>query len=239
MSQASTNSTGNTPETYNAPPLRASIPPPDLNTWGDALLARIFNQLNCHLLGTVAAFHADTQTADIQPVIQRLVPDYSTNPPQWVAKTMPLLQGVPVFIPSGGGGTLTFPVAPGDAALVLFNDRDMGNWFVSGSANTPPPTQRAHNLSDGLALIGFRNLTTALAGYSTTDAVLQNGGSQISLATQVRIANQATSLYTVLNLASAAMTVMNNLLIDLGAAPPAAAPQIAAFATAINALLKV
>ncbi len=231
---------GNTPTEYNAPPLRGTVPNPNLNAWGELLMAQIFNQLNCHQVGTVATFYPATQTADIQVAMQRLVPDTTSTaqifnqlnchqvgtivnfypnggptadiqvamqrlvpdttstPPQWKARAYTLLQNVPVFVPSGGGGTLTFPVAKGDTCLVLFNDRDLGRWFSTGNTQAVPASGRAHNLSDGLAIVGFRNMANLLTGYSTTDAVLQNGGSSVSLAAKVGIANQSTSLLSVL-----------------------------------------
>lgn len=214
---------GNTPPEYNAPPIRASVPAPDFNAVLNLLFAQVFNQLNCHQVGTVKNFYPATQTADIQLGMQRLVPDYTSNPPQWKARTSPLLQGVPVCILSGGGGTLTFPVASGDTCLVLFNDRDLGNWFSTGNTASPPPSGRAHSLSDGLAIVGFRNMANPLTGYSTTDAVLQNGGSTVSLGSKVSVANQSTSLLTVL-------LAMNTQIIAAGGGSSAAA---------INSLLKV
>ncbi len=190
---------GNTPPDYNAPPLRGSVPAPNLNAFAEVLIAQVFNQLNCHQVGTIVTFYPNNgPTADIQIGMQRLVPDYTSNPPQWKAKTPSLLVNVPVLVLSGGGGTLTFPVATGDTCLVLFNDRDLGRWQATGNTQTPPASNRAHNLSDGLAIVGFRNLGNKLSDYSTTDAVLQNGGSSVSLAAKVGIANQSTSLKSVL-----------------------------------------
>ena len=215
-------SNGNTPPEYNAPPLRGNIPAPDLNAFAELLIAQVFNQLNCHQVGTIVNFYAATQTADIQPGMQRLVPDTTSNPPQWKAKTPAMLVNVPVFVLSGGGGTLTFPVASGDTCLVLFNDRDLSNWQTTGNTQTPPLTTRTHNLSDGLAIVGFRNLANKISGYSTTDAVLQNGGSSVSLAAKVGVANQSTSLLSVL-------LAMNTQIIAGGGGSSA---------TLINSLLK-
>ena len=205
----SDNLQGNTPAEFNAPPLRGSVPPPNLNAWGELLIAQIFNQLNCHQVGAVATFYPATQTADIQIGMQRLVPDFTSVPPQWKAKDYGLLTGVPVLVLSGGGGTLTFPVTTGDTCLVLFNDRDLGRWFTTGNTQSVPASGRAHAFSDGLAIVGFRNMANLLTGYSTTDAVLQNGGSRVSLAAKVSIANQSTSLITVLQSITAALIDLN------------------------------
>ncbi len=227
------NGLGNTPPEYGAPPLRATIPAPDLNALWQLWMGQAFNQLNCHQVGTVVKFYPANQTADIQPAMQTLVHDFQSKPPQWKAVAPPVLTGVPVFIYSGGGGTLTFPVATGDPCLLLFNDRDIGNWFSTGNVNTPPTSSRAHNISDGFALVGFRNLAQSLAGYSTTDAVLQNGGSHVSLGAKVSLANQSTSLITVLQDITTALSTLNAAV----SGHPATG-DIATANTAITALLK-
>ena len=80
---------------------------------------------------------------------------------------------MPVYYPSGGGFTLTFPIAAGDECIVLFNDRQIDNWLATG-AGKPPIVGRAHDLSDGLALVGIRNNTRALTAVSTTTTQLRS-----------------------------------------------------------------
>lgn len=204
------NPIGNTPEVYNPPPIRASVAPPDLSAWAEMLVAQVFNQLNCHQVGTVTAFYPATQTADIQIGMQRLVPQGGETP-SWVATSSPILPQVPCIFLGGGGCSLTFPVAAGDTCLLFFNDRDIGNWFTTGVAATPPPSNRAHHISDAIALVGLRNLANLLPSVSTTDAVLQNEakGSQIALGTHIRIANSTASMLTILNDILSILTSIN------------------------------
>jgi hypothetical protein len=93
----------------------------------------------------------------------------------------PVLTDVPVFILSGGGFAVTFPVAAGDTCLVCFNDRDLDSWFQSNSA-VPPNSARMHSLSDGLALVGFRSLANPVTTFSTTEAALRNSAGNAKLA---------------------------------------------------------
>lgn len=65
-----------------------------------ALKKEIFSSLHCALPGTVVAFDAETQTADIRPAREGL----------------PLLQAIPVFMP------VPFEVQEGDRCLVVFAD---------------------------------------------------------------------------------------------------------------------
>ena len=99
-----------------------------------ALKKEILSSLHCALPGTVETFDADTQTAVIRPAV----------------KGMPLLRGVPVFMP------WRFDVFPGDLCLVIFADRDIDAWLASGEPEEPS-SGRMHSLSDGFAFVGFRS----------------------------------------------------------------------------------
>jgi hypothetical protein len=48
------------------------------------------------------------------------------------------------------------PIQSGDTCLVLFCDRDLDNWFESGQITTLN-SNRVHDLSDGVALVGIRH----------------------------------------------------------------------------------
>ena len=49
---------------------------------------------------------------------------------------LPLLLDCPVYFPSGGNCTLTFPVQPGDECLVVFASRCIDAWWQSGGVRT-------------------------------------------------------------------------------------------------------
>jgi hypothetical protein len=95
-----------------------------------------------------------------QPAIQaqQTLPD---NTKKWV--NLPLLLDVPVVFPGGGGFSLTFPVAPGDEALVVFASRCIDGWWAYGGIN-PQAEFRMHDLSDGFAIVGVRSLPRVVTG---------------------------------------------------------------------------
>ena len=183
--------------------------PPNLRSLLDAFKQEVFFDLNCHAVGTITAFNATLQTASVQISIPRVVGGrltpgpLPTDPPRWVGGKVvpyPLLTDCPVFVPSGGGAALTFPIAAGDPCLVLFNDRDIDNWFTTGNS-TPPNSARMHSLSDGLVLVGVRSKANPLANYSTTDAQLRCGGGAVGVGpnSKVDIHSSAGSLLDALN----------------------------------------
>jgi hypothetical protein len=149
----------------------------------------IFQDLRVCLPGIVQAFYPATQTVDVQIATNEYVwlsnsptgapnPNSPTLPPplniQTQAPQLPLLQGIPVFIPNAGGLMLTFPVKAGDECDVVFHDTPIGGWWQNGGLNNLPFDQRRHNLSDGVAYIGPRSKPNAIPDYSTVSAQLRD-----------------------------------------------------------------
>lgn len=86
---------------------------------------------------------------------------------------MPLLVDVPVHFPSGGGFSLTFPIAEGDEALIVFADRCIDSWWQSGGIQQPMEL-RMHDLSDGFAFVGVFSQPRVLGGISTGTTQLRS-----------------------------------------------------------------
>jgi hypothetical protein len=182
------------------------IVPPDIS----ALLALhkqdVFSSLNCHQLGTIKEFDAQTQTASISINFQRAVfnqqvpTNQLSNQPTPTRPNIvdyPVLVQCPIFVLTGGGSYLTMPIKQGDTCLVLFNDRDIDSWFLSGAV-APPASNRMHSLSDGMAIVGFRSLANVLNNYSN-NVVLHSDS-------LIRISNEATTLKIALNAICSALT---------------------------------
>ena len=72
-------------------------------------------EVHTALPGEIVSFDPDTQTASVQLCIEREVVETSSPITQ--------LDLVPVMIQGGGGFNFTFPIAAGDACLVLFLER--------------------------------------------------------------------------------------------------------------------
>ncbi len=153
----------------------------------------ILLSLNCHAIATVQSFDAENQTVTAKIVYQKtsFVQNQESGIQSPVLSDYPLLVDVPVIILGGGGFNLTFPISPGDDCLILFNDRDLDNWFA-GLVNGPVNSGRLHSFSDGLALVGFPSLSTV----SSTHALISKGTTELGVsATQIRIANSTATLF--------------------------------------------
>lgn len=213
------------------PPVLAQLPIPDLRALLTGAMQEAMRSFNCHQIGTVQSFDSAKQTATVTINVLRQVPDLSVQPPVYKAQPYPVLLDVPVFINSGGSGHLTFPITAGDTCLVLFNDRDMDNWFATGNTTTPN-TGRVHDLSDGLALVGFRSIANALADFDTSNAVLAYKNGKVLVADKLQLLNNQTTLTQVMSKLLDALTALN------GKTGPSAAAQITAFQTEYQKLLQ-
>lgn len=122
-----------------------------------ALKLDIFRTMNCVKLGEIESFDATKKTAQIKILFKRVLPSGDIA-------DYPVLVDCPVVTYQGGGGALQFPVAQGDQCLLFFADRNIDAWFKNG-AQAAPLSSRAHDLSDGIALVGINALTSILPDY--------------------------------------------------------------------------
>ena len=83
---------------------------------------------------------------------------------------IPLLLDLPVFFPSGGGFSMTFPLVEGDEVLVVFASRCIDRWWKYGSVQ-PQNEFRMHDLSDGFAFAGFRSQPRVLDPVPSTTSM--------------------------------------------------------------------
>lgn len=190
MSTISTN-----PLPYNNTPVL-----PQLKDLLNQLKQDILLSLNCHHIGTIQSFNSSLQTAVATINYQKTYFVLNTTTQQYENSLVsyPTLVDCPVIVLGGGTSSLTFPIQNGDQCLVLFNDRDMDNWY-SGSTTGGVATPRLHSFADGIIIVGLRNLNNVLTTYSTSHATLQNGTTQVGVGpSTVKIANVTYTLNGVL-----------------------------------------
>ncbi len=91
---------------------------------------------------------------------------------------------VPVLFTGGGGGPgegfrQTYPVQPGDIALLLCSEASLDKWLERGDV-VDPEDDRRHHLSDGIAIVGLRPAVSPWTGISA-DATTwgKDGGLQV------------------------------------------------------------
>ncbi len=196
--------------------------------------------LNCHHVGIIQEFYPDDQTASVTIAYKKTIfePDKVTGIYNPVLVNYPLISQMPVIVLGGGTASLTFPISPGDECLVLFNDRDIDNWFSSGQVG-PVATPRLHSFTDGVALVGLRSLKSSLKTYSDEYATLQNGPMGVGVSAElVKIYNATTTLGQLLqNIITQISTLAETPAVPGNPINPAVATALAAIATQLSELL--
>ena len=122
------------------------------------------------LPAVVQSFDAAAMTIVAQPTIQAKVLNQKGI---WEDKDMPLLLDVPVCFPTGGGFTMTFPIAAGDEVLIVFSSRCIDTWWQLGGTQNVQAEWRMHDLSDGFAIIGPRSQPRKISGISTNSVQIR------------------------------------------------------------------
>lgn len=215
---------------------------PDLRDAFNVLKKEIFLSLKCHHIGTIVSFDRDQQTA--QATVNYKKTYYETNSagvPVAILVDYPIAMDCPVICLGGGAKSLTFPIQKGDECLILFNDRDIDNWF-QGSGNGAVSSSRLHSFSDGIIIVGVRSLANVLEDYDEQRAALKDndGGATLGVnGALVAILNDDTTLKTLLQ---TLITNLNTLITQIaaitvtGVTPGVGVSGIPVNATAISAV---
>lgn len=121
--------------------------------------------LHTCLPGIIASFDPVTQTASVQPAIQRIFTERG-------GVNLPLCVDVPVQFPGGGDFFLTFPVKAGDECILQFSERCIDFWHASGGVQLPAE-YRLHDFSDAMATVGLNSQPKKLTDLQMTGAELR------------------------------------------------------------------
>jgi len=117
----------------------------------DTALAEIFDSLmrDVHtcMPGIVTAFDRDTQTATVQPCLQR---KFKGMEPQ----NLPVVENVPIVYPGSGDLWLVFDIEVDSYVLLVFSERAIATWMEKGDV-VDPKLRRTFNLSDAIAIPGL------------------------------------------------------------------------------------
>ena len=150
-----------------------SIIEPDLIETLSILKRDIFLSLNCVKIGEIVSFDPAKKTAVAKLLFKRSLPDGTIM-------SHPELVDCPVFTLQGGGGFMQFPVASGDQCLILFSDRSLDVWSSFGTEEVPSDG-RAHDLSDGICLVGLNSPANPIPAASLDAVTLSYAGASIVL----------------------------------------------------------
>lgn len=130
------------------------------------------SDLHTALPGTITRYDSAKQQCDVQPNIKR---KYVTG--QLV--DIPVIPNVPVVFQRSEKAFISFPLKAGDQVLLVFSERSLDRWLVSGG-QVDPADPRKHHLTDAVAVPGLYPFSKPVTASS--DALrLKNDKSEIDL----------------------------------------------------------
>ena len=142
--------------------------PIDLITLLQRVKSDVLTTMCCVQIGTIQSYDNVKNSAQVTVNFKR---KYATGE----IIDYPVLGDCPVFVLGGGGAQISMPIAKGDECIVLFNDRNIDNWWLSGRVE-PPSDTRCHSIADGIVIVGIRSLISAK--FTPANSVCINAGSK-------------------------------------------------------------
>lgn len=151
-----------------------TINPPEMDDLLSESREVVFSNINCVQIGRIEKVN-NNQTVEIQIQFLRRRPGGQTA-------SYPLLVDCPYIVWQGGDSFINMPIEAGNYCLVLFNDRNIDDWWETGNIAVPNDT-RKHHLSDGIAIIGLNPNTQALEYDSSNIRIVgpSEGGAFINI----------------------------------------------------------
>lgn len=174
---------------------------PHLEQTLDSFLEYIFKSYHWHKIGKIQSINFTECTCIVQIVHKYKNKDgkqYSYSP----------LISCPIQLNYGKNGGLLYPINIDDECLVCFNDVSIDDWWVNGNYAIPT-NNRVHDINDGIVIPGFFNKSSQnIKNYNNDSVLLWNDNAKIELKNKINIANNNTSIKTIL---SDLITALNGL----------------------------
>jgi hypothetical protein len=153
---------------------------PTLTDLLDLHKKEIFLGMFCHGLATIVSFDPVAQTASATMNYSKTFVERQADGSYiGIQRPYPPLASCPVVFLGDQTSYMSFPVNPGDECLVLFNDRDIDNWFVNEGQVLN--SSRLHSFSDAILLIGVRSKAKAIANFDMDRILLKKGNANIGV----------------------------------------------------------
>ena len=138
----------------------------------------IMSKLNCHNIGKIIDFDADTQTCTVEMMqIKQFGEKYYTPAP---------ITQVPLIIYGCGSGFITLPNPVGSYCLLFFMDRNIDNFLITGEQYVPE-TGRMHDFTDCIAITTFTTLANPIENYDIEAITIEHENSTIKVKDEISI----------------------------------------------------
>lgn len=126
----------------------------------DASLCELHTALPCEIV----SYDYAKNLAVVQPVLKRKYKNEDE------AVELPTISNVPVSFQRMGPAHLRLPIKPGQTGQLVFNERSIDGWLVSGG-KIDPQDPRKHSLSDAVFYPGLNPTNKSMASSAAEDSV--------------------------------------------------------------------
>lgn len=117
------------------------------------------------LPGKIDKYNADTQKADVKPLVRRLQKALDGE----ISESLPIIPDVPVAWPRSGAHRITMPVNEGDFCMLVFSESSIDAYQAGEGQEVDPGTFQRFDLSDAVALMGWAPDGAALGSTDADD----------------------------------------------------------------------
>jgi len=150
-------------------------------------------EINTCMPAKIESYDPEKQEATVQPLFKRVLTSGSEI-------VLPLIANVPVQFPRSKEGFLHFPLEKDDPCILVFSQRNIDPWRVSGEV-VDPKDNRTFDLSDAIAIPGVSPDNNKLAIDDPDDVVLAHGKSSIAVqkSGKFKIQNEDNELFSLLS----------------------------------------
>jgi hypothetical protein len=126
----------------------------------DASLCELHTALPCEVI----SYDYAKNLAVVQPVLKRKYKNEAE------AIELPTISNVPVSFQRMGPAHLRLPIKPGQTGQLVFNERSIDGWLVSGG-KIDPQDPRKHSLSDAVFYPGLNPSNKPMASSAAEDSI--------------------------------------------------------------------
>jgi len=135
--------------------------------------SNILEDFHTCMPGRVESYDFKTQKATVKPLIKKVYNDGDIL-------IVPVLPNVPVIFPRTTKSGITFPVNTGDKVLLLFTERALENWYLTGEDSTPGD-KRKYSLSDSVCIPGLFSFNENNLASNNDDLEIHHNGFKITI----------------------------------------------------------
>lgn len=125
----------------------------------ESLKDNINYNLNCIKVATVEQFFPDNLTVSCSVANKRVLGLKEDG--NQILQDYPLIYAKVHYFGWGDIGA-TYPITPGMEGVLLFNDREIETWFITGQSGNLA-YNRCHNLSDAIFICGVHSLPNMIS----------------------------------------------------------------------------